>query len=205
SMILKPSSLNESFKPYIISRTGRSAIPDDFNKEDIDYFLLILPLISNPWLKARLSDLIWLQRRSEVNLALAAIDSYIMVPITLESFKADGGYCWIRALQLTRILKNAAGERIKNIQDRILEAIRNSSEKDGFLAKWLADLLKKFRLGINYENEIAEKLISLASEFNLKKDFYRARDPVGSLRLKMNKKLSSRLHIRRKFGIMRQV
>ena len=48
------------------------------------------------------------------------------------------------------------------MQDKILEAIRHATEKDGFLGKWLSDLLKRFGLGASYENEIAEKLVSLA-------------------------------------------
>lgn len=176
SMMLQPSSVNEPFKPYFISRTQRSAVSDDFSEEDIDYFLLVLPSIAEPWLIARLSDLIWLKRRSRTDLALAAIDSYLTAPITLESFEGDGGSCWIRAVQLTRILKHVTGERIKDIQNRILEALRHATEKDGFLARWLSNLLKGYGLGISYENEIAEKLVSLAEAFKAQNDFFRARE-----------------------------
>ena len=176
SMMLQPSSVNEPFKPYFISRTERSAVSDDFSENDIDYFLLILPSIAEPWLIARLSDLIWLKRRSRTDLALAAIDSYLTAPITLESFVGDGGRCWIRAVQLTRTLKHAAGERMKDIQNRILEALRHATEKDGFLARWLSNLLKGYSLGISFENEIAEKLISLAEVFKAQNDFHRARE-----------------------------
>lgn len=176
SMMLQPSSVNEPFKPYFTSRSERSAITNDFSEEDIDYFLLILPAIAEPWLKARLCDLIWLKRRSRTDLALVAIDSYLTAPITLESFVGDGGYCWIRAIQLTRILKHATDERMKDIHNRILEALRHTTEKDGFLARWLSDLLKGYGLGASFENEIAEKLLSLAEVFKEQSDFYRARE-----------------------------
>lgn len=82
----------------------------------------------------------------------------------------------IRAIQLTRMLGHAAGGRMKNIQDQIVQAIRNATDKDRFLAKWLADLLKEHKLGIGHENEIAEKLISLAGAFKLQNDFYPTRE-----------------------------
>lgn len=177
SMMLSPSSLNEPFRPYFRSRSGRSAIPDDFSEGDIDYFLLILPEASDPWLKARLSDLVWLRRRSVgKDLVLTAIDSYLMTPLTMESFVNNGHLCWIRAIQLTRILKQAAGERMMNIKDRILQAFRGGAHNDGFFVKWLSDLLRGYKLGIGHENEIAQKLVSLAGEFKLQNDFYRTRE-----------------------------
>jgi tetratricopeptide (TPR) repeat protein len=175
-MMLRPSSLNEPYKPYIITRSGRSAVPDDFSDQDLDFFLIILPSINKPEIKARLSDLIWLKKRSKVELALDAIDAYIESPITLESFSGEGGYSWIRAIQLARVLRHAAGDRMKNIKEQLLKAFRKASEDEGFLAKWIADVLKGFGLGVGYENEIAEKLVSLAEAFKLQGDFYRVRE-----------------------------
>ena len=43
------------------------------------------------------------------------IDSYMMTPITTKSFAGQGGFYWIRAVQLARILRHAAGESIKKI------------------------------------------------------------------------------------------
>lgn len=176
SMMLQPSSFNEPFKPYIISRAGRSSIPDDFSEQDLGFFSMILPLIGNPGLKGRLSDLIWLKNRSRTDLALDAIDSYTAAPISLASFSGDGGDCWIRAIQLARALRNSAGDRLKSIKEKLLEAFHNSSKADGFLAKWIADLLKGFGLGVGCEHEIAEKLVSLAESFKMQSDFYRVRE-----------------------------
>lgn len=176
SMMLQPSSLNEPYKPYIIRRSGRSATPDDFSDQDLDFFLMILPSIDKADIKARLSDLIWLKKRSKIELGLDAIDSYAESPITLESFSGEGGHSWIRAIQLARVLKHAAGDRMKNIKEKLLEGFRKASEDEGFLAKWIADLLKGFGLGAGYEHEIAEKLVSLAEAFKLQSDFYRVRE-----------------------------
>ncbi|MBS0653774.1 MAG: hypothetical protein JSR39_09680, partial [Verrucomicrobia bacterium] len=180
SMMLQPSSFNEPFKPYIISRSGRSAVPDDFSEQDLSFFSLILLSIGKPELKGRLSDLIWLKNRSRTDLALEAIDSYIAAPISLASFSGDGGDCWIRAIQLASVLRNSAGDRMRSIKEKLLEAFHNSSESDGFLAKWVADLLKAYGLGAGHEYEIAEKLLSLAESFKLQSDFYRVREYYGS-------------------------
>lgn len=90
SMMLQPSSFNEPFKPYFISRSGRSSVPDDFSEQDLGFFSIILPSISNHELKGRLSDLIWLKNRSKIDLALDAIDSYTKSPISLASFLETG-------------------------------------------------------------------------------------------------------------------
>ena len=90
---------------------------------------------SKPGVKARFSDLIWLKKCSRVELALDAIDSYIESPIILESFSEKGGHSWIRAIQLARVLRHVAGDRMKNIKDQLLEAFRIAAEDDGFLAK----------------------------------------------------------------------
>lgn len=176
SMMLQPMSMNEPFKPFFRSQTARSAIPNDFSEQDIDYFIMILPSINKPNLKARLSDLIWLKKRDRVNLALEAIDSYVMIPITQDSFTGDGGRCWLRAVYLARMLKDKAGARLENIMENILEALRNSSESDGFLAKWLADMLQEAAFGASYETEIAEKLVAIAEAFKSQKEFYRSRE-----------------------------
>lgn len=176
SMVLQPSSFNEPFRPYIISRMGRSTAPDDFSEEDLAFFSLILPSINNPGLKARLSDLVWLKNRSNIDLAFDAIDSYMESPISLVSFSGDGGDSWIRAIQLTRALRHSSGDRMISIKEKLMQAFLASSDSDGFLAKWIADLFKSFGLGIGSENEIAAKLVFLAESFKLQSDFYRVRE-----------------------------
>jgi tetratricopeptide (TPR) repeat protein len=73
-------------------------------------------------------------------------------------------------------LKQAAGERMMSIKDRMLQAFRDGADNDGFFVKWLADLLRGYKLGIGHENEIAQKLVLLAGVFKLQNDFYRTRE-----------------------------
>ena len=60
SMMLKPNSLNEPFVPFMVMDGKRSALPEDFNNEDIEFFSQIIALIDEPKLCARISDIAWL-------------------------------------------------------------------------------------------------------------------------------------------------
>lgn len=175
SMTLQPMSVNEPFHPYQVTRTGRSSSPEDFIEADIDYLQQILPSVNEAWLKARLADLVWLRRRRQTDLGLIAIDAYMETPLTQDSIVDEGGYHWIRALRLVRMLKKISGDREKTIESKVLNAFYSSAEINGFLGRWLADILIRFDLAKDKEVEVADKLISLAKGFVAQKDYHRAR------------------------------
>lgn len=79
SMRLMPSSLNEPFKPiYEDFQLGRrSAIPEDLSPEELSFFEQILNDINEPFLKARLADILWLLGQPrKIDHAKLAIDAY---------------------------------------------------------------------------------------------------------------------------------
>lgn len=82
SMVLSPDSVNEPFKPMVeFNDDQHSLIPDDLSESDITVFAQIVDNVDDPWLRARLADLVWLVKRPrEVKFALAAIDSYLSIP-----------------------------------------------------------------------------------------------------------------------------
>jgi hypothetical protein len=177
SMILKPNSLNEPFAPFMVMDGKRSALPEDFKNEDIEFFSQISPLIDEPKLCARISDVLWLlQKPKDPQHALSAIDNYRSIEISNESWIRDGRECWDRAIQLCLMLRSGAGERSKEIELKIVEALKESSPEDGYLANWLADLLTKHHLGAKDKKGIAEKLEALATHFEDSGDLHRARD-----------------------------
>jgi len=103
SMMLTPSSLNEPFKPYFqdFQAGRRSAMPDDFTKDELHFFEEILNDIEEPWLKARLADLLWLLRKpKKPEHAKAAIDSYTSHLIDDETWHRDVDDCWERAVRI---------------------------------------------------------------------------------------------------------
>ena len=121
-MILSPDSANEPFKPFSVSQNGRSPIPDAFSETDVAFFAEIVETIDDPWLKARLADLVWLKQRPRNHqFALAAIDSYRAIPLDTETWLRGGKQCWQRAIGLTRMLGAGADDRLTEMEASILE------------------------------------------------------------------------------------
>lgn len=94
SMMLSPSSQNQSFKPYAVFHDRRSVIPDDLTDADILFFAEIVDAVDDIWLKARLADLAWLKRKPrDVAFALTAIDAYRSIPLDTETWIRGGHEC----------------------------------------------------------------------------------------------------------------
>ena len=177
SMMLSPKSINEPFKPAIVMRGQRSAIPEDLSDPDIAFLSGIVNTIDDPWLKARLADLIWLRKRPrDIRFALMAIDSYRSIPIDRETWVFDGQECWERAIGLARMLNAGSGERLKEIEEAVIRAFESSTRQDGFLVLGLAGLLFDNGLGRDERSTIAQKLESLAREFDGEGDLHSARE-----------------------------
>jgi tetratricopeptide (TPR) repeat protein len=176
-MMLSPKSTNEPLKPFAIMDGQRSAIPDDFSEADITFFTQIVDAIDDPWLKARLADIIWLkQRPREIRFALMAIDSYRNIPLNAETWVHDSLDCWERAIMLARSLNAGAGSRLKDIESEVIEKFNAATEQDGFFALRLADLLEANHLGRDNPSAVAQKLELLASVFKSKGELHRARE-----------------------------
>ncbi len=174
SMTLKPDSYNDPFKAFIIWADGnRSAIPEDFKTEDIALFEEIIDEITEPKLRARIADLLWLLKKPKnKEFALKSIDAYRQTPLTTENWVRDEK-CWERAIQLCMMLKAGSGTRLQEIEVELILSIKNATKEDKFFALKLSDLLAKYS---NHQLEIAEKLEKLAHEFEELSDFYVSRE-----------------------------
>ena len=181
SMTLLPKSINEPFKPIMVIEGKRSAIPDDLPDPEIVFFSQIVDGIDDPWLKARLADLVWLkQQPRDVNFALIAVDNYRAIPLDTETWVRGGDKCWQRAISLSLMLKVGAGERLQEMESSIVAVLSGATAQDGFLCHWLADLLYENSLGWANQVEIAQKLEALAREFDEQGDVHRAREYYDS-------------------------
>ena len=177
SMMLSPDSTNEPFEPLWSDGQQRSIIPDDLSETDVAFFSEIVETIDDPWLKARLADLVWLmQNPRDVKFALVAIDSYRTIPLDSGTRVRDRVQCWQRAINLARLLGAGTGERLAEMKASIVEALTSVTREDGFLGSWLADLLKSNTLGRDHSTTIATKLESLAREFEDEDEFLKARE-----------------------------
>ncbi|MGH8470529.1 MAG: DUF4209 domain-containing protein [Gammaproteobacteria bacterium] len=73
------------------------------------------------------------------------------------------------------MLGQGSGNRLKEMEIQIVSALEQAAPDDGFLALWLADLLDQTRLGRSKRKEVACKLGSLASSFDVAGDLHRSR------------------------------
>lgn len=177
SMMLSPSSPNEPFKPFAVFHNRRSVVPDDLPNADILFFAEIVDAVDDDWLKARLSDLVWLKGKPRnTAFALKAVDAYRCLPLDTDTWIHGGRDCWPRAISLARMLKGGAGDRLQQMEATIVAAFNAATRAGGFLGLWLADLLKSNGLGRANRADVARKLEALAREFDREGDLHRARE-----------------------------
>jgi hypothetical protein len=176
SMMLSPSSQNKPFKPFMVMGGRCSVIPDDLSNADIGFFADVVDAIDDIWLKARLADLVWLKKTPrDASFALKAIDAYRSMPLDAETWIHGGCDCWPRAINLVRMLRAGAGDRLAQMEASIIVAFNAATQADGFLGLQLADLLKANGLGRKNRADLAKKLEALGREFDGEGDLDRAR------------------------------
>ena len=87
SMMLKPRSPNEPFKPFMLMGGNRSSLPEDFHASDIALFSQFSEEVDDIRLQARLADLVWLlSKPRSFKHALLAIDAYRQIPLDTETW-----------------------------------------------------------------------------------------------------------------------
>ena len=173
SMMLRPDKPNQPFEPSLVIGGRRSIIPDDFTDSEIEFFAKITGSIDNPLLKGRLADLVWHRRlRRDPDFALAAIDSYMQLPLDVDTWFGDADQCWQRAIGLARMIGATAGDRLDRIESSMAAAIQSAMTKDKFFPYRLADTLRSNGLGKNDSATLAKKLEALAGEFAAEGDFH---------------------------------
>jgi len=181
SMMLRPATANEPFRPYYMMAGKRSALPEDFQESDVELFSLIAHEIDNAWLQARLADIVWLLARPRrPDCAILAIDAYRRIPLDAETWIRDGRECWERAVSLTKMVGAGASQRMKEIETAVFSAFENAKVEDGFLALWLANLLATSDLGKGREIHIGKRLEMLARCFDSEGNLQRARKFFGA-------------------------
>ena len=177
SMMLEPGNRHEPYQPAIIFSNGRSAIPDDFTAPELNLLEQFVDMVHDHWLEARINDLLWL-RQSPRNpeFALAAIDTYRSIPLNGETWATGVLDCWKRAISLSKMLQQGAGDRLSQIQGDLFSLFGSATVKERFFALKLAEVMEEYDLGGSQETFIGERLQTLAEELQSDGDHNAARN-----------------------------
>jgi len=176
SMMISPDSLNEPFKPYFQDYQAgrRSPIPEDFTSEELHFFTEILHDITEPWLKARLADLLWLCKKpKDPDHAKSAIDIYTSHELNSETWHRGVNECWERGARLAMQLRDF--ERIEMIKNALFSSFNCKHADSKFMSLWVARLMDKLNIDSGFREDIASILFKNANELLSLEDFHSAR------------------------------
>lgn len=125
--------------------------------------------MNDDWLKARLSDLVWLKGKPR-NTIRSKGHRRLPLPSTRHRYPIHGGRdCWPRAISLARMLKWWLEIGSSKWRRQLSLLLTQRPVDDGF-GLWLADLLKSNGLGRANRADVARKLEVLAREFDCEGD-----------------------------------
>lgn len=177
SMFLRPKSLNTPFGPMAQFGNRRSALPQDFAGTDLEAISVATEFIDDPWLRARLADIVWLSGKPrDVKYGKLAYTAYTQIPLEKSSWHFGAIECWARGIAICRQLGKAEIDNLLKIEAELIEKARASvSNGDFFLIK-LSRLLKDGGLGQGYAEELADLLVTAAESAAKVADFHRARN-----------------------------
>lgn len=128
--------------------TWRSAAIDDFSDDHLEVFAKVLPDIEDPWLKARIGDILWTQKKN-YKAAGIAIDAYLAASIKSdadEQLKVEVELVE-RAMQLASSLGKANDYLSRTIQFIEELLARPEIKNSRFLGADLMELLRDKKIG----------------------------------------------------------
>lgn len=179
SMMLVPESLNEPFQPEMQLADGRrTAIPDDFSKEDLAFIERSYPLIENHWLKARFSDLLWLCRQPrKIEHAKDAIQSYLALPLDPGSWYLGGQKCLERCIVIAKSIRDS--EALSQVSMLLLDGFKKEYVEHPYLRLHIARVIEKHGFLDESTGMLADVLFKSAEDFALIHSYEEARNYLG--------------------------
>jgi hypothetical protein len=182
SMMLVPKSSTSPFGASVQTSEGRSAIPSDLSAEELDVLGQFVAHVDEPWLRARLADLVWFQQRPRKGeMLLAAVDAYRSLPLTRELWLAGADDGWRRALNLVRMAGQGAGTVSQEMEAALLSAFDNAGAEPHFKLR-IAQLIFDTGLAEDRQPSIAEDLVEMGTRIGAAGDGFLARDAFSLAR-----------------------
>ncbi|QBB70035.1 hypothetical protein ELE36_06480 [Pseudolysobacter antarcticus] len=181
-MMLVPASPIAPFQARCQTPTGRSALPGDFSAEELEVLGEFVEQVDEPWLRARLADLVWFQERPRKGAMLfTAVDAYRSVLLTKELWFAGAGDGWRRALGLARMAGDSARSRAKEMEAALLSAFDIGDEEPHWKLR-VAELIFDAGLADVRRPAIANSLVEMGTRIGLSGDGFLARDAFALAR-----------------------
>lgn len=176
AMMLQAGDLTEPFGPMFVVRGRRSALPADFPKDKLMELEPWMMALSDPEIKARFLDVLWLQTKSFAA-ARSAVNSYVASAMRLDTPHAWLG-CFERMERAVRLVsqlgKGGSDLKATVLSEVELLAKKNRSEDTSYFCLKLVRLLLEFRHG--KLDELARLTLASADAARATNDFMRAHD-----------------------------
>jgi hypothetical protein len=176
-MGLQAGETNQPYGPlFEFSGGGRSCVPDDFSKDFVSSLMDWVDSLTDPELRARLLDLVWLRTRSRPALE-AAVASYMASARRLED-PAHWPPCverMERALRLSASLGKGGSELKAQVLTDLESMLKRHQGTDPlFLSFRLIKLLLEFKHGD--AQEYASYASTAAEAASDRKEFWQSKD-----------------------------
>lgn len=175
SLHLRLDSPDQPFGPMMTSQQGRTAIPEDFDADQIRFLNDIVRDVTDSDLRARIADVLWVLRR-DYKLGEMAVSAYLESARTLEDPEH-----WVatydriaRALQLATMMgRNAQSYPVvvRYVEDVLA---RCNGEDPLFLSERMMSLLQDCRTGDSAKYAALSEKLALKAE--RERDWDRARN-----------------------------
>jgi len=174
SLHLRLESPEQPFGPMMTSQQGRTAIPEDFDDDQVKFLNDVVRDVTDADLRARIGDVLWFLRR-DYKIGEVAVSAYLESAVALEDPER-----WVatydriaRALQLATLLgRNAQSYQlvVRHIEDVLA---RCNGEDPLFLSARMMGLLQDCRTGDSARYAALSEKLALKGE--RERDWDRAR------------------------------
>lgn len=174
ALTLNPESKSAPFRSTTLRNGFDTITPASFSYEEQVFIAQVAEATDHPWLKARLTDLLWVivsgrttvggRRRHEW--ALLAIESYLQIPISKEAWCHGASTCWQRIVTLSAGPGRGKPGLEEVIIEQLLQAFHGSDKSIWNIARDVAEQLERLDLPEAAPLEIATKLNELANAFD---------------------------------------
>jgi hypothetical protein len=165
SMRLTPSNRSAPLSPVFVAANGDTSMrPDAIAPPQITALSQLVQHITHDAFRALVADLMVLRLRGDRRaFVTAAIEGYLAMPINSSDWPIEGSPRWHRALQLALQFAGAVGNRVEEIEQALLDAVRRARYAERAEALWYLRILEAERL-LDHAADISAQLRDMADE-----------------------------------------